>query len=1478
MGLGYKNQQSRTIGTAKENSSLKHLGQAKRLSFKIKGMGDRVFQVEPAVIKDLSDPVNLGMRFFKGLQQCQINFDENKLKIGRESTEFIKVLRRPKGNQTAKLERAPGRPPDTQGQAVTVVATQNCKLAQHTVTMVTVKAKAGQEAQWENFRGQNVLFEGRQGICALYEWPGRVALINHRTQAIYLKENAELGSINQVEQTNPQEAPPTCKNVKAPTTCKISKARQQELHKELGLDTNKILQQFPDLLRRTKELVNRFSHIFSSPERQTGTTDLMEFDVEVEEDARPVKSKLRPLNPKQRESLREQLDTWEKEKVIEPTNSPWASPLVPVLKKDGTTRWAIDFRALNRVTVADSFPLPNVQENLERLQGARVFSTLDAAAAYMTIPTSQRSRPYLAFITPFGTYTFLKMPFGARNSGSCYARFVEKCILKLRSPFILAYIDDVIVATPELEQHLLELEKVFEVHAEAGICLKAKKTFLFQSEVEYLGYVVSEKGIQMKQSFIQNVLKWPKPTTRKQLATFLGFVGYYREFIPEFSELTNEMNAQKSTKTTEPLQWTAEIERKFQLLKDKFKVAPIRAYPQYHTSEKFILTTDFSSHNVGAILSQKQNGVERMISAAGRKTTSYEANYPSHKGELAAIIFGLRKFEHILRFKKFLIRTDASSLRFLNKLKNPRGIMARWLGLVQSYEFDIDHLPGKRNAAADALSRANHLGAPTSEEEEEEAELVEALKLMDEVVQGTTREALKREQKVDPILSQVRKWVSRKEKPSKEELKGKSEDLRVYVQNFESLILSDEVLYVKHKPNNEGEDRLRIAVPHNSREIAFYWAHCHPTAGHFGETATVLRAQKYFYYPGLVQDLRLKTKQCSTCLAKVTSTNRKDASHVPRQPGFPGECISIDLVGPLPLTHKNEKYILTVEDEFTRFVKAYPLQNKEAATIARVLIDHYISTFGVPLKLHSDNAKEFIGEIFKHLCDRLQIKKTTTPTYNPQSNPVERFHKSLNQMMRIFLEREDTEWSRYLGIASLAYNTKVNQTTGVTPFQAMMGREARLPVDLIIAPPDVHYDKPTDFITSVVARFQRIYEYMRQKQQGTIRRNAQLYSGKDANFQVGAKVWYLCPRQVPGKPTKLTDSWLGPYTIEQKVSQVLYRIRLGQNRPSIVVHATRLILCDPQSVQTGKSRTPNSIRVDDGGDEYAEEVQGSHQPAGPELGIPIHFPAAVPPMVDLTHQETRAPPSRGAPDIPPPAAITEEASMPPAATPVTYPEEVTLDQPAIFLEPEDVVMHDGPKKRSNEDTTSPREPKIRIRKKKVFFKRALDSSSEDNQATKLGRYIDTSSADESDVNTIRPITVGLKVGSSIPRRTTAGAAAYDFTAAETRDIKPGCIETIPLNVSLDIPQGVYLQLLSRSGLAQKHIHVLGGVIDPDFKQEIKVILHNTSKDNFKVRKKQRVCQGVFLPTIQVQFQNHNDPEIWNNHSHAGFGSTDILQN
>ena len=259
------------------------------------------------------------------------------------------------------------------------------------------------------------------------------------------------------------------------------------------------------------------------------------------------------------------MDQWLEQRVIEPSTSPWGSALVPVLKKDGTTRWAVDYRPLNRMTIPDSYPLSNIQENLERLAGSKIFTTLDAAQAYMTIKVNEKSKPLLAFVTPFGTYSFRRMPFGARNSGNTYSRFVELLVSKLRSPFVVMYIDDIIGHTPSLEEHLEVFENLLKMHADAGIKLRGRKTKIFREEVEYLGHLVSKDGIKMQVAFIQKVVDWPTPETTKQLSTFLGFTGCYRNYIQNYSYLTKELNAQKKN---EKLDWTEVMQKKFEALKE----------------------------------------------------------------------------------------------------------------------------------------------------------------------------------------------------------------------------------------------------------------------------------------------------------------------------------------------------------------------------------------------------------------------------------------------------------------------------------------------------------------------------------------------------------------------------------------------------------------------------------------------------------------------------------------------------------------------------------------------------------------------------------------------------------------------------------------------------------------------------------------------------------------------------------------------
>ena len=270
------------------------------------------------------------------------------------------------------------------------------------------------------------------------------------------------------------------------------------------------------------------------------------FKIELEPGTRPVKSRDRSLKPDQLESLRQQLRDWTADSVIGPSDSPWASPLVPVLKKDGTTRWAVDYRALNMHTIPDSFPTPRIAEVLEGLAGSKVFSTLDAAQAYHNVPVDQESQSLTAFICHFGLFVFKRMPFGLRNAGAKYCRIVQSLVDSLDVEGVLAYLDDLLLHTPDIESHINLIYQVLEAHRRVGIKLKATKTRWLQQKVSYLGYDVSEEGIHLTSKFIDQVRDWPAPTSGAELASMLVFFGYYRESLQTYSELTAEMNELKS--------------------------------------------------------------------------------------------------------------------------------------------------------------------------------------------------------------------------------------------------------------------------------------------------------------------------------------------------------------------------------------------------------------------------------------------------------------------------------------------------------------------------------------------------------------------------------------------------------------------------------------------------------------------------------------------------------------------------------------------------------------------------------------------------------------------------------------------------------------------------------------------------------------------------------------------------------------------
>merc|ERR1711923_373318 len=349
-----------------------------------------------------------------------------------------------------------------------------------------------------------------------------------------------------------------------------AKQRVEQLWKELDMDNpDKSLS--PNGRKAMRKILARHMQVFTDDDVKVGCTDWVEMEIRVKENARPVCAKVRPLSSAQKANLQAQIDSWLKDGVIVPAKSPWGSPLVPVAKKDGETRWAVDFRALNAVTIADSFPVPSMNEVLMDLAGAEYFSSLDAAQAFHNIPVKKESQALTAFITAFGTFQFQRMPFGLKNAGAMYCRLVKQLLdqLKLEGR-VSAYLDDILVHTKTKEEHLSALEKVLEAHADAGIKLKAKKTALFEREVEFLGHRVSNRGIAPSNRHLEMIENLEEPKNGKEVQSMIGFIQFFSSFVPHFAQLTAPMNELRNKRHLAPGDWSEECKQNMQALKNTF--------------------------------------------------------------------------------------------------------------------------------------------------------------------------------------------------------------------------------------------------------------------------------------------------------------------------------------------------------------------------------------------------------------------------------------------------------------------------------------------------------------------------------------------------------------------------------------------------------------------------------------------------------------------------------------------------------------------------------------------------------------------------------------------------------------------------------------------------------------------------------------------------------------------------------------------
>lgn len=461
---------------------------------------------------------------------------------------------------------------------------------------------------------------------------------------------------------------------------------------------------------RIKDLLSQYLCVLSLSEFDVGRTDLVQHVINTG-DAAPRARRPYRISFQEQQAVDRLIKLMVEKKLIRPSTSPWSAPIIIVPKKDKSIRFCCDWRDLNEVTVKDTFPLPRPDATLDRLGKMKFFTILDFRQGYFQVPMHPDSIEKTAFSTPTGHWEFLVTGMGLTGSPATFQRMMTRMLGPLLHHCCLAYLDDVVVMSETLEDHVRDLQLTLDRIASAGLKINPAKCLFATDTFKFLGHVVTPEGLQCDPDKIAKVRDWPVPSNVTEVRKFLGFVGYYRRFIEGFSRVARPLT--QLTRTGAAFNWTDECQAAFEHLRQALISEPILKLPDF--SQKFILSTDACDYGLGAVLKQlDEEGRERVVAYASRMLTPAETRYTTSEKECLALVHATKIFRPYLYGTPFTCYTDHQALCFLNSVRNPNGRLARWSLHLRDFECEIKYKAGTQNADADALSRSGTVGTLTA--------------------------------------------------------------------------------------------------------------------------------------------------------------------------------------------------------------------------------------------------------------------------------------------------------------------------------------------------------------------------------------------------------------------------------------------------------------------------------------------------------------------------------------------------------------------------------------------------------------------------------------------------------------------------------------------------------------------------------------------------------------------------------------------
>ena len=926
-------------------------------------------------------------------------------------------------------------------------------------------------------------------------------------------------------------------------------------------------------------LVEDNKHLFAATDLELGHTDTVRMNIDTG-DATPIKMRPYRTPLTKREVVNKAIDNMLEAGVINKSTSAWAFPIVVVDKKDGSKRFCVDFRQLNKISKNMSYPLPVIDDILAQLKGAKYFSSLDLKSGYWQVKMADSDKEKTAFACHRGLFEFNVMPFGLSNAPGVFQELMA-VVLSDSGHFALAYLDDILLFSRTLDEHLTHIQLVFDRLKQHGLKLKLSKCQFLRTETNYLGFVINKEGIQPEPQKVEVIRGLPEPRSVREVRSFIGMVGYYRRFVPNMSEIAEPLIA--LTRKHAHFKWTEKCQVAFDFIKESLTTIPLLTYPDPNLP--YTLYTDASDHCVGACLTQVSeiDGVEKPLYFLSHRLSDTQTRWATIEKEAFAIYFALKKLDHYLHGAEFVIKCDHKPLKYVLDAPMQNRKIQLWALSIAGYNCQVEYIPGPQNMCADLLSRV-----PPSYFKDEPPELELDLDVDERTLEIAVLDShqfdprqlasCEADKIVDPSEEETDMFDMAAEQLKDEVVTGIMRDLKA--DNCprtmdKRYMVKENVLYYITDPDNEPVMRVLVPSHLRSRVLTQY----HDDNGHMGLDKTYDTAKSKYYWPNMYKTIHQYVSDCIVCQQRNLKKIKPPVQESDTPP-YPFAKVGLDLSGPYTRTLAGNKYIVSFIDWYSGWVEAFAVPDKCADTIAHLILEEIFPRFGAPLEIVTDNGTENENKVVREVLQTLNIHHVRTSYYHPQGNAkVERCHRTLHDILSKLMKGDDTSWDVKLNQALAAMRFNVSETTKFSPYFLLYNRDVVLPLDNLMKPRRKYLGEEQHKIALEKQHhtFRLVHRHMKHAKQRQLK-----YANKNAKLveiEVGDAVYHKNHQ----KSNKLQSNWRPYYRVVEKRTPLTFIIRNQLDGKVTKAHLEHLRLAKidkwdiPKDALGRKVRRPNYV-------------------------------------------------------------------------------------------------------------------------------------------------------------------------------------------------------------------------------------------------------------------------------------------------------------